>query len=144
MLVELGPCPAVEADQWTKFARRLIIELRSDPEAMSQVSPDMIDLWGTYIDRWSAQAAEAESAGAPFRWSGQIDPEVGEFLLHGLDRCLHSRFIREAATPHEAATHKPFTMTVVRAFVDGLAAEGESSGHYVDQVLTSFSDVLDD
>ena len=42
------------------------------------------------------------------------------------------------------ATHKPFTMTVVRAFVDGLATEGESSCHYVDQVLTSFSDVLDD
>ncbi|MDH3303208.1 MAG: hypothetical protein OES24_22115 [Acidimicrobiia bacterium] len=144
MLVELGPCPAVEAEGWTKFARRLIIELRSDPEAMSRVSPDMVDLWGVYIDRWSAKAAEAESSGDPFRWSGQIDPEVGEFLLHGLDKCLHSPFIREAATPLEAATHKPFTMTVVRAFVDGLASEGESCCHYVDQVLTSFSDVLDD
>ncbi len=142
MLVKLGPCPAVEAEGWTKFARRLIIELRSDPEAMSQVSPDMVDLWGTYIDHWSATAAEAESSGVPFRWSGQIDAEVGEFLLHGLDRCLHSPFIREATTPAEAATHKPFTMTVVQAFVDGLASEGESSCHYVDQVLTSFSDVL--
>ncbi len=144
MLLELGPCPATEADGWTRFARRLIIELRSDPEAMSQVSPDMVDLWGTYIDRWSDRAAKAEAEGTPFRWSEQIDPEVGEFLLHGLDRCLHSPFIREAATPDEAATHKPFTMTVVRAFVDGLATEGESCCHYVDQVLTSFSDVLDD
>lgn len=120
----------------------MIIELRSDPEAMSRVSPDMVDLWGTYIERWSATAAAAESAGAPFRWSEQIDPEVGEFLLHGLDRCLHSPFIRSAATPDEAATHKPFTMTVVQAFVDGLSSEGESSCHYVDQVLTSFNDVL--
>ncbi len=144
MLLELGPCPASEAEGWTKFARRLIIELRSDPKAMSRVSPDMVDLWGTFIDRWSATAAEAESAGDPFRWSEQIEPEVGEFLLHGLDRCLHSPFIRQAATPVEAATHKPFTMTVVRAFVDGLSAEGASCCHYVDQVLTSFSDVLDD
>ncbi len=143
MLVELGPCPAEEAEEWTKFARRFIIELRSHPDATGLVSPDVLNLWCHYIELWSSTATQAEADGRPFRWSEQIEPEVGEFMLHGLDRCLHSSFLRQAATPTEAATHKAFTMTVVRAFVDGLAAEGDACGHYVDQVLTSFSGELD-
>jgi len=144
MVLELGPCPASEAEDWTRFARRVLIELRSDPEAMNQISPDLFELWGRYIDEWSAEAAAAEAQGSQFRWSDQLDHEVGEFMLHGLDRCLHSELLRQAATPYEAAHHKSFTMTVVRAFVDGLTAEGRSCCHYVDQVLTSFSGELDD
>ena len=144
MVLELGPCPAPEAKGWTKFARRVIIELRSDPEAVSQVSPDLISLWGHYIERWSAHASEAEAEGEPFRWSETMEPEVGEFLLHGLDRCLHSSFLKQAATEAETAEHMGFTLNVVRAFVDSLTTEGKACCHYVDQVLTSFGSELAD
>jgi hypothetical protein len=144
MVVEIGPCPAAEADGWTKFARRMIIELKSDPGLVSQVSPDLIDLWSEYIDRWAAQAAAADAADEPFRWSESMEPEVGEFLLHGLDRYLHSPFIKQAATEAETEAHMAFTMKLVRAFVEGLSTEGKSFGQYVDQILISFGAELDD
>jgi len=143
MLVELGPCPALEAESWARFARRVIIELRSDSDIMSRVSPDLVNLWSHYIERWSAQAVLARTEGVPFRWSESIEPEVGEFLLHGLDRCLHSSFLKQAATESEKAAHMGFTMSVVRAFVEGLTTEGKSCCHYVDQVLISFGAELD-
>ena len=144
MVLELGPCPAREAGDWTKFARRMIVELRSDSKIMRNVSPDLVSLWSDYIEQWSAQATRATADDIPFRWSDTIEPEVGEFLLHGLDQCLHSPFLKHAATQAETDAHMGFTMSVVRAFVDSLGAEGKSYSHYVDQVLTSFSAELDD
>ncbi len=143
MVLELGPCPAEEAEGWTKFARRVIIEFRSSTEVMAQVSPDLLELWGTYIDRWAAQAKAASAEGLPFRWSESMDPEVGEFLLHGLDQCLHSPLFKRSVTDAELAANMGFTMHVVRAFVEGLTTEGTSCCHYVDQVLTSFGAELD-
>jgi hypothetical protein len=122
----------------------MIIELRAIPEADNLVSPDLVDLWYTYINRWSDTAARAGAEGQPFRWSEPMEAEVGEFLLHGLDRCMHSSLLRQAATQAETEAHKNFTMTVVRAFVDGLSAEGQSCSQYVDQILTSFGSDLDD
>jgi hypothetical protein len=144
MVLELGPCPAREAGDWTKFARRIMVELRSESKVMRNVSPDLVSLWSDYIEQWSAVAGRATADGVPFRWSDTIEPEVGEFLLHGLDQCLHSPFMKNAATPAETEAHMGFTMSVVRAFVESLAAEGKSCSHYVDQVLTSFGAELDD
>ena len=107
------------------------------------VSTDLVDLWSHYVEVWSSTAAEADADGEPFRWSEQMEPEVGEFLLHGLDRWLHSRYRQQTATPAESEAHKDFTMTVVRAFLDGLSTEGKASSHYIDQVLVSFNNELE-
>ncbi len=143
VVLELGPCSADEAASWTRFARRIILELRSDEEIGETMSPDLVRLWCHYIDEWDAEASQASADSRPFRWSNELEPEVGEFLLHGLDRCLHSKALSSAVTPAESAAHRGFTMTVVRAFVDSLASEGESCEHYVDQVLTSFGGYID-
>lgn len=143
MVLELGPCPADEVTSWTRFARRVILELRTHDAGESGISPDVLSLWCNYIDRWAETASDAAAEHGPFRWSDDLDPDVGQFLLHGLDQCLHSDALAEVVTPAESSAHRGFTMKVVRAFVDALACEGEACEHYVDQVLISFGGQLD-
>jgi hypothetical protein len=86
----------------------------------------------------------AESAGKEtFRWSRPLDIEVAEFLLHGLERSLTSRRLMARITPEESAAQRPFTLHVIRAFVDGLVGEGQTHEHYADQVRASFRNSLD-
>ncbi len=47
-------------------------------------------------------------------------------------------------TPIEAAEQRAFTTLVIRAFVDGLIAEGHSCQHFADQIMASLGDLLDD
>lgn len=140
-MLELGPCPAEDVLRWSKFARRILVQLRSDC-GQGLVSPDVVDLWANTVDDWSSVAGS--TADAPFRWTGELEPEVVEFLLDGLDKCLHSETVMSWVTPDEAREQRAFTMLVVRAFIDGLHVEGHSCQHYVDQIQISLSDLLQD
>lgn len=144
MVLELGPCQADEVTDWVRFARRILLELRAVPESDQPVSPDVIELWSRTLDDWAATARSFEPGPEPFRWSDDFDPEVAEFLLHGLDRCLHSPVVMNWITPTEASRQQPFTMRVVRAFVDGLNTEGTSCRHYADQVTASLGRYMTD
>lgn len=144
-MLELGPCPVEDVAKWSRFVRRILVELRSTPGYEDLVSPDVVTLWSRTIDDW-AQRAESIAAepGQPFRWSGQLEPEVVEFLLDGLDRCLHSPMVMGWVTAEDAEEQRAFTTIVVRAFVDSLNAECSSCRHYADQVLVSLGGLLDD
>lgn len=145
MVIELGPCAADDVLRWSKFARRILVELRTtEDEDQAVVSPDVLELWSRTLDEWSGRAVESANHDAPFRWSSEVEPEVAEFLLHGLDKCLHSPRVMGWVTPAEAEEQRAFTMLVVRSFVDGLAAEGEGCRHFADQILTSLQDLLQD
>ncbi len=144
MVVELGPCQAEDVVRWLKFARRIITELRSTADSEQVLPPDVVELWSQTLDDWNATAIELEASGDPFRWSVEMEPEVAEYLLHGLDVGLHSPTVLGWMTPAEIEEQRAFTRLVVRAFVDGLAAEGRSGRHYVDQILTSLGDLLED
>lgn len=113
-----------------------------DPDRFNGPAPDdVLTQWSALIDRWE-QACESAD-GDCFRWSETMDCEVAEYLLHGLERCLHSSAVQALVTPHEAATHWPFTRHLILAFVDSLSAEGDAHEHYVDQILTLFGASLD-
>lgn len=142
MVLELGPCPAEDALSWSKFARRIVVELRTSPTGHPFVSAEVLELWSRTLEEWFAIASRSE--GEPFRWVRDVEPEVAEFLLDGLDRCLHADMVRDLCTPEEIEQQRPFTALVVRTFVDGLAAEGDGCRHYADQVLTSLGSLLDD
>lgn len=144
MVLELGPWPALDAHRWTKFARRIIVELRSAPDGDELLSPDVIDLWSRTLTDWTGTAQRAMAANEPFRWSSELEPEVVEFLLHGLDRCLHSPVVMSWITPAEAEQQRQFTISIVQAFVDGLTVESHSCQHYADQILTSLGSLLAD
>ncbi len=144
MVVDLGPSPAEDAMAWSKFARRVMVELRSDPGNDRWVADDLVSMWSTTVDGWLDEAVRCQDQQRPFRWSEEMEPEVAEFLLDGLDRCLRSPILRDVCTPAELRRQRPFTVLVVRGFVESLAAEGKGCKHYTDQIETSLAGLLAD
>ena len=144
MVLDLGPCPAEDALSWSKFARRIVVELRSSPDFDRATSGVLLDLWSRTIDQWSDQARSCAEADRPFRWATDVEPEMAEFLLDGLDRSLHSSAVRQLCTDDEVERQRPFTVLVVRSFVDGLATEGAGCQQYADHVTASLQGLLPD
>lgn len=142
MLLELGPVPIDDVHQWSKFARRVIVELRlSATQFDGSPSDDQISGWAELVDRWDNHAVSIDTD--DFRWSETLDTEMSEYLLHGLDQLLHSDHLKTRFTAEEFAMHWGFTLCVLQAFVDGLSAEGQCHEHYVDQVRDHFKESLD-
>lgn len=140
MLVELGPVSATQVQGWTRFARRLVAELRTDPDDLEGVvCDDFLDQWSHLIDEWATVATADDT----FRWSKSLDTEVADFLLHGFVRCYRSPGLANHITDGEVAAHQPFTVHIIRAFLDGLAVEDRSYEHYTDEVRASFGGSLD-
>ncbi len=144
MVLDLGPCSAEDALDWSKFARRIVVELRSSPDFDRASSGDLLEVWSKTIDQWSDQASRCVESDQPFRWASDVEPEMAEFLLDGLDRSLHSPAVRQLCTDDEVARQRPFTVLVVRSFIDGLASEGDGCRQYADQVTTSLRGLLPD
>lgn len=141
MLLELGPVAAADVQQWARFVRRMICELRVDPADLDGVATsDFLDQCTKMIDVWERDAALGSGE---FRWSAAIESETAEYLLHGLDRCLQSPGLSGRATAEELTTHHPFMMHVVQSLVDGLTAEGACHEQLCDQVRASLGSSLD-
>ncbi len=156
MQLELGPIAVEDVISWTRFARRLICEMKVDPADLAGVaSPDLLSAWADMIDNLehhaASQAAPPTTATTPdtasspemFRWTGFIDVELAEYLLHGLHRCVHSESLLSRITPQERTKQAPFTLHLVQSFIDGLTAEGLCHLQLVDQVRTTLGQLLD-
>ncbi len=141
MLLELGPVDALAVQKWTRFARRMVCELRVDPvDLVGVATPDFLDRCTDLIDHWERHALGDDQE---FRWSESIEPELAEYLLHGIDRCLQSPTFIDRITAIERELHEPFMMHIVQALVDGLSGEGRCSEHLCDQVRASLGQLLD-
>lgn len=144
MVVELGPVPAIDVMRWTRFARRVIVELRVAPADLEGVAnEDLLVRWSDLIDQWAAVASSDQSPDGTFRWSVEVEVEVGEYLLHGLDRCFHSPAVQARITEAEAETQRPFTTHVIEAFVDALDGEGVGHEQYAEVVRASLGGSFD-
>ena len=138
MRLELGPVAAGDMQQWARFARRMICDLRVDPgELRGVATDDFLDQCLGIVDRVERDAGTSER---DFRQSYDLDDETAEYVLHGFDRCLHSA---ELATVTEIARHRHVTFHVARALVDGLSGESSCSAHLCDQVRTSLGPLLE-
>lgn len=141
MHLELGPVAAGDVQQWARFARRIVCEMRVDPDDLEGVATtDFLDQCTQLIDVWERDAALGS---ADFRWSAPIECENAEYLLHGIDRCLRSNRLVSLATVDELGSHEPFMMHIVQSLVDALSAEGRCSEHLCDQVRASLGSALD-
>lgn len=134
---DLGPCPADEMIAWTRMARRVIVEYKGLDEEETAISRDHLSHWSELVESWSDGAARAADQGTCFRWTRPMRTEVAEYLLHGLDQCIHSAHTARWVTIDEAERHRPVTMSVIQAFTNGLWAEGPACQHFADQVLSS-------
>jgi hypothetical protein len=135
MQVEVGPVEAQQVRAWSKCMRRLVIELRLCPEGTGPViDSDVLNGWTELSEEWAALEAGPEGC---LRWSADIEPEKAEFLLSGLVSCANTDFLAHALTDEEKATHKPFTIHVVKTFIDALTKDGNCDHNYLEQVRSS-------
>jgi hypothetical protein len=140
MLVELGPVAAADVRSWTRFARRVLVELGFERDDLPSTDvDDLLSQWSLLIDEWAARSASGDT----FRWSRSLDAEVAEFLLHGLERAFTSRRLQARITAEESRAQRPFTLHVIQAFVDGLASDDVTHQHYADQIRASFGSSID-
>ena len=138
MLLDLGPVPADDLQRWSRFARRVVCELRTRPEVLQGVATDdFLGQWSNLIDAWTA-CAERGGCG-DVHPSCPLDDEMAEFLLHGLERCFYSAGVTALMDPAEVPAQRQFTLHIIQSFVDGLAAQGDAPhDHYCDQVRANF------
>ncbi len=142
MEIDLGPCSADDMIAWTKMARRIVVEIKGVDGEIG-INPDLAEPWSRLIDAWAQGAQTARAADHHFRSTETIEPDMAEFLLHGLDQCLHSPQVAQWVTQEEASAHRGTTMMIVRAFTDALWEQGSGCQHFADQVLASLGTEID-
>ena len=144
MHVELGPLPAQSARAWLAYATGVLDEVDRGGGRIGNrtvtVTPDVLEAFRTYVGAWTV-AAEDE----PFRWAGDADPEVVEYLLHAwfkLAAALAERTARKGGTgqPEEG---RHFYQALVVGLLDALAAEGHEPTAAFAEELRSFWPGLD-
>jgi hypothetical protein len=142
MLLELGPLPADDLGRWSRFARRVVVELRSNPDDLQGIATDdFLTHWSSLLDALTSACATASCGDV--RWSCPIDDELAEFLVHGLERCFYSEGVTALMAPEDLPGQRQITLHIIQAFVNGLAAQGNGYDHYADQVRASFGGYLE-
>lgn len=128
MLLELGPLDAAAMQRWSRVARRLLLELRVDPGDLDGVIDlDFLDTWARLIDQWEATAREPSPS---FHWAGQLECEMAEYLIHGLERILASDRLRELTTIDEVSDTQPITMHLIDRFCDCMCEENAGAAEF--------------
>jgi len=132
MLVELGPMPPDMVLSWTKCARRVSLELTSGNNLVlsGDDKGDWFKYWSELLDSWSAVAQTS----TVFAWTKDMDAEVAEFVVHGMERLLRCPTLNQFVTGEEANVQAPFTVHVLRSFLTALSHEGPAFKHYADGV----------
>jgi len=132
MLVELGPSAADVVLSWTKCARRVSLELTSGGDLVLSGADtgDWFKYWSGLLDSWSDAAVETQV----FVWAEDIDAEVAGFVVHGMERLLRCPLLPSCVTRQEIDTQAPFTIHVLRSFLNALSAEGPAFKHHAEEV----------
>lgn len=132
----LGPLPSNEVLAWTGYARQVLGEARRHEADWGMLlADDQLDTFIGFLDQWEKVARRRPR----FRWSTHLDPEVGEYLLHGFHRIVErlakvSEARGQALAPPEC---EPFYTALVTALLDGLESEGPIGAEFSDH-LRSF------
>jgi hypothetical protein len=140
VLVEVGPLPASSALAWLKYARGVLGELRTGVPVA--VPADVLDAFEGYVGQWE----RAAHAGPRFRWQGEADPEVVEYLLHAwfnVANALARRAVERGMTmtPPEG---QEFYDGLVRALLDALAGAGRGGTAFAEQLRSDWPGLHDD
>lgn len=129
MLVEIGPVPSDCVHAWVAYAREVIDALREDP---GEVPRRALDRFTSYVDEWSSAARRDD----PFRWSGEVSPELLEYLVEALfrtERRAGSDVVagRRRSLPPDA---EKFNTLLVRTLLGALAESGREPARWVEQL----------
>lgn len=135
MQLELGPIDARDMERWTRFARRVLLEVRTDVDHDTVMDLDVIDGWSRLIDAWQRTAARSEHT---FRWSDQLDCDQGEYLLHGLIRGLGGQDLGELVTLDDVAEQTMVTRHVLGCFLDAMCEENDAAAAFTEDLRSRY------
>lgn len=155
MKVRLGPVKATDMAAWLRFSRRITCDLRTDPGDMaSDAALGQVREWNRLLDEWSEELQPATSdafrvttGDANFNWDGDFDPERAEYLMHSMQKTIHSATVNKLVTPDDLRKHGWLTLHVMQRFIESLATEGAAQEEYVDQlrqIVKDFGGRIDD
>jgi hypothetical protein len=130
--VEVGPLPSASARAWLRYARRVLDEVKT---GAFSVPSDVVVEFERYLDEWDEAAASDT-----FRWEGQADPAVVEYLLHAWFNLAkaQSRRIDAGEASRRPPEGAPFYNRLVEALLDALAAEGRAGSAFAEELRTDW------
>ncbi len=151
----MGPVKANDMAAWLRFSRRITCDLRTDPGDMaSDAAMGQVREWNRLLDEWSEALIPVQSgdqrhaAGdASFNWDGDFDPDRAEYLIHSMQKTIHSATVNKLVTPNDLREHGWLTLHVMQRFIESLATEGAAHEEYVDQlrqIVKDFAARIDD
>lgn len=155
MKVRLGPVKATDMAAWLRFSRRITCDIRTDPGDMASDSAlGQAREWNRLLDEWS-EGLEPEQSGfasgksgePSFKWDGDFDPDRAEYLMHSMQKTIHSATVSRLVTADDLKQHGWLTLHVMQRFIESLASEGAAHGEYVDQlrqIVKDFQARIDD
>jgi len=135
VLLELGPIATADMERWTRFARRVLLEVRTDTERDVLLDLDVLDGWSRLIDSWQRTAA---TSGATFRWAEQLDCAQGEYLLHGLVRGFGADDLGGLITLDDLAEQTTVTRHVLGCFLDAMCDENDAAAAFTEDLRARF------
>ncbi len=134
---------------WLAFSRRVMCDLRTEPGDMASDSNFGVVLeWNRLMDEWAAAIAAAApsnsllpSGESDVTWEGEFDPDRAEYLMHSLQKTMHSATVDALVTEEDIQHHGWLTMHIMSRFIDSLENEGRAHAEYVDQLRQSIRSV---
>lgn len=135
MQVRLGPLEAAEMDGWLRFARRVLCDLRTEPGDMdSRYAASLLSEWCTLIDSWNHVLINRSPDTDHFVWEDTLEPDKAEYLLHSLQKTLHSATVAAWVSPEDLQAHGIVTLHIMQRLIDALESEGTAHHEYVEQL----------
>ena len=140
MQVSLGPLDADEMNGWLRFARRVLCDLRTEPGDMdSQFAASLLSEWCAVIDSWNEALINGSSDSNHFVWAQSLEPDKVEYLLHSLQKTLHSATVAARVTPEDLQSYGIVTLHIMQRFIEALESEGTAHVEYVEQLRSEVS-----
>ena len=139
MKVRLGPVKSADMAAWLRFSRRITCDLRTDPGDMaSDAALSQVREWNRLLDEWSEELDPGRSGDtlgdASFNWDGDFDPDRAEYLMHSMQKTIHSATVNKLVTSDDLRKHGWLTLHVMQRFIESLVTEGAAHEEYVDQL----------
>lgn len=137
MRVDVGPVEPVSAEAWIEWVRPALGELDAGSESDGGPPGEVLTHLLPYLEQWATRNG---ATGETLRWTGDIDPDELEYLVHAfhrLDGCL-SPPLRRGQDDALTDEGRLFYLVLLHALLHALESESPSRAAFVDQLRSSW------
>jgi hypothetical protein len=131
MEVRVGPVSARSARAWVGYATDVLTSAVGNSDVPA-VDPAIVEEFVGYLNQWDHHA----TLGDPFIWTGEIEPERLEYLVHGFARIVDhlAAVANRQDQPNAPAEGDDFYQALVLSIIDALAQQGHSMSEFSEQL----------